>query len=99
MNKKLPGIFVNKIEKKINNNKTVYNSTKEEKPSTEPVNIQKKIQKLFQTPNYIYKVDTKITLKDKVITKRVIGYNEKNIITFDNELIPVENILDIEIEK
>ncbi len=106
MDKKLPGIFVNKIEKKINNNNTVYYSKantniKDEKQEKNdiPVNIRKKIQTLFKSTNYIYKLDTEITLKDKVITKRIIGYNERDVITFDNELIPIESIVDIEMKK
>lgn len=102
MDKKLPGIFVNKIEKKINNNKTLYVSGKEEKitPKEEkPINVRMKIRKLFDSTNYIYKLDTEITLKDKVVTKRIIGYNERDIITFDNELIPIHDIVDINMKK
>lgn len=105
MNKKLPGVFANKIEKKIQNNETVYYSKKEIEKETKdikqekPINIRNKIHKLFKSTNYIYKLDTEITLKDKTITKRVIGYNDKDIITFDNELIPIENIIDIEMKK
>lgn len=104
MNKKLPGVFVNKIDKQINNNKMVYygpNETVKEvsKESSEPINIRRKIRKLFQSTNYIYKLDVDITLQDKTVTKRIIGYNEKDIITFDNERIPIKDVVNIDIKK
>lgn len=104
MNKKLPGVFVNKINKQIHNNKMVYYGPneaekEEEKETEEPINIRQKIRKLFQSTNYIYKLDVDIILKDKTITKRIIGYNDRDIITFDNERIPIENITNIYIKK
>ena len=106
MNKKLPGVFVNKIDKKINNNETVYYGEKDKKESLDigekkdtPLNIRQKISKLFQSENYVYKLDVEIILKEGIITKKIIGYNDKGVITFDNELIPLSDILDIYIKK
>lgn len=114
MERKLPGVFVNKIEKRINNNETVYytsNQNHEQSTSVkesavvqkkigsiEP-NIKQKINELFKSVNYIYKLDVSITLKDQKITKRIIGYNSQDLITFDNERIPIQDILDIEVLK
>ena len=39
-----------------------------------PINIRSKIIDVFRSSHYIYKVDVEIKLKDKVITRRVIGY-------------------------
>lgn len=105
MDKKLPSIFANKIDKRLENNSRVCitknedrNEIKEE-VKLEKIDISKKINKIFASPKYVYKVSVKITLKDKVITKKIIGKNNKNIITMDNELIPIEDILDIEFTK
>lgn len=95
-NKKLPKIYANKIETN-GNNKNVFYSTKEETSKTIPTNksITKKINDIFNSPNYIYKADVEIKLKDKTLSKRIIGKNKTHIITMDNELIPISQILDI----
>lgn len=111
MEKKLPGIFVNKIDKKLDNNKSVYYGTREEKEvlkeeksenkkaDTFSLNIKQKIKQIFQSEHYIYKMDVTITMKDKKLDKRIVGYNETDLITFENELIPISEIVDIEIKE
>lgn len=98
--KDLPKVFHNKIDKKFDNNKTVYYSNRGE---VEEVNdnksIQKKINDIFSSPNYVYKANVEISLKDKKITKRIIGRNKNYIITMDNELIPIDEITDIKSQK
>lgn len=113
MEKKLPGVFVNKIGKKLDNNKTVYYGSKEErkvekqdqsiKPSQNKegltLNIRQKINRIFQSVNYVYKMDVVVTTRDQKMVKRVVGYNDHDLITFDNELIPISDIIDIEVAK
>lgn len=109
MDKKLPGVFVNKIDKKLNNNKSVYYGGREEereeiiKPAGKKeglsLNVRQKISRIFQSVNYVYKMDVEITTKDQKVKKRVVGYNDHDLITFDNELIPISDILDIEVVK
>lgn len=105
MDKKLPSIFANRIDKKIENNSMVCVTKNEdrnvimEEVKPEKIDINKKLNKIFSSPKYVYKASVTITLKDKVITKKIIGKNGKNIITLDNELIPIEDILDIEFTK
>ena len=96
--KDLPKIFHNKIEKKINNNRNVYYSNSNTNNITESRDnrtILQKINDIFSSPNYIYKANVEITLKDKKITKRIIGRNKNYIITMDNDLIPITDIIDI----
>ena len=57
--------------------------------------ILQKINSIFTSSNYIYKADVEIKLKDKTINKRVIGKNKTHLITIDNELISISDILDI----
>ena len=109
MNNKLPKIFANKIEKKINNNKTVYTSGTEKEASkkikdnsqNDATNktIKQKINEIIKSNNYIYKIPVKIQLKDEEIITNIIGKNKKNIITMDNKLIKIDEIKNIEIEK
>lgn len=102
MNKK-PNVFVNKITKKMENNERIYYgkaTEKKEKMTTKAVRgntIEQKISSIFSSPTYVYKADVKITLKDKEILKKIVGKNRNYLITMDNELIPIEDIIDIEL--
>lgn len=94
---KIPKVFANKIDKKIENNETYYVSKNEEK-RVDKVNVDKKIKDLFNKSNYVYKIDVVITFKDKKETKRIVGKNDKYLITIDNERIPISEILDLDYE-
>lgn len=106
MEKKLPKVYANKIDKEIKNNETVYydRGEKVEKKAQESkkdiipkeLSIQQKINKIFGSSRYVYKADVDITLKDGKISKKVIGRNKNELITMDNELINISDIVDIE---
>jgi len=96
--KDLPKVFRNNIDKKFNNNKSVYyssNRNRNEEEVKDNRSILQKINDIFSSPNYVYKANVEITLKDKKVTKRIIGRNKDYIITMDNTLIPVSDIIDI----
>lgn len=100
---KKPQLFVNKIDKVLKNNKQIYCSSETNLPFEDKKlkkvankNITQKINKIFTSPNYVYKAEVKITLKDKIIDKKIVGRNSTNLITMDNELIPIKDIMDIE---
>lgn len=101
MNKKLPGIFSNKIDKKLNNNEEYYVSDKDDvkRPIKFSKNdIEKKINSIFSSPNYIYRANTIIALNSGEIEKKIIGKNKNALITIDDELIPIDEILDIRLK-
>ena len=97
--KDLPKVFHNKINKKINNNRNVYYSNNSYDTNIyntiDSRTILQKINDIFSSPNYVYKANVEITLKDKKVTKRIIGRNRNYIITMDNDLIPITDIIDI----
>lgn len=99
--KDLPKVFQNNVDKKFNNNKSVYYSNDDNRNSTtieevkDSKTVLQKINEIFSSPNYVYKANVEITLKDKKVTKRIIGRNKNYIITMDNTLIPVSDIVDI----
>lgn len=114
MEKKLPGIYANKNISNLNNNEKVYYSSKETTrnttstkknkkddrlPSLIGQSVEQKINTIFNSVNYIYKAKVEITLEDGKITKNIIGRNNSNLITMDNELIPISKIIDIEYKK
>jgi len=103
--KDLPKIFKNNIDKKFNNNNNVYYSSNDNREITTNTEIKdnktiiQKINEIFSSPNYVYKANVEITLKDKKVTKRIIGRNKNYIITMDNTLIPINDIIDIKSTK
>jgi hypothetical protein len=100
MSKKLPNLYANIIDKEINNNKNIFYSTKNINPKKEKVTdkelIDDKIKELFDSPNYVYKMKTTITLKDNsIINKEVIGRKSNKLITMDAETIDINDIKEI----
>lgn len=102
MNKKVPKIFVNKIDK-VNNNKEVFYSFKNnnfeyEKKDNIQVNefdLQNKIDKLFRTNDFIYKktfhIKTKYSENDYIIISKSYNY----LLTIDGSRIYIKDIIDI----
>lgn len=99
--KELPKVFHNNINKKFENNRSVFygNNKNNETSTIDTRNVSQKINDIFSSPNYVYKANVEITLKDKKVTKRIIGRNKSYIITMDNDLIPINDILDIKSTK
>ena len=101
MEKKLPGVFPGKVSSNAGNNIKMAYVGKEEKMEKKvaPIsgeNVNQKINKIFNANNYIYKADVEIKLKDgSVLNKRIVGKNNLHLITMENELIPVTDIVDI----
>ena len=99
--KELPKVFHNKIDKKFENNRSVYysNNNYEKDRSIDTRTVMQKINDIFSSSNYVYKANVEITLKDKKVIKRIIGRNKNYIITMDNDLIPINDIVDIKSTK
>ena len=105
MEKKLPEMFVNKVETTGNNNKVFYSSKNEERTVEiaeekensvgREKNINQKINEIFNSRDYVYKADVILTVRGENVTKRIVGKNSMHLITIDNELIPISDITDI----
>jgi len=112
--KELPKMYRNKIEKEITNNErffsTIYNHNNETYIQKEENNIpiaskknnytvEQKIANIFNSPNYIYKIDVVIVTDNNTSYKRIVGKTKTNLITIDNEYVPINTIRDIYIKK
>lgn len=109
MEKRLPGVFPGKVKKNSGNNKQVFYSDKEDSlildndaGKTNTIkgvkiekNVNQKINDIFNSPKYVYKADVDIKLKNEIITKRIVGRNNTHLITMENELIPISDVVDI----
>ena len=88
MEKKLPKVFANKIDKNLNNNETVYydkNEVRSEQKdnSSSIFTVNQKINQIFSSARYVYKADVIITTKNGKMNKRIIGRNRNELITMD----------------
>ncbi len=109
--KDLPKTYHNKIDRDITNNKKVFSSLHEKfqevyKDTKEKIvgnkksyTIEQKIYNIFNSPNYIYKMDVIIVTDEEKIEKRIVGKTKTNLITFDGEYIPIDKIRDIYIAR
>ncbi len=103
---KLPSMFHNEINKDLNNNERVFSTLNSSVKASGNIidnrnnfTVEQKILNIFNSPNYIYKIDVIIVTDNSRVKKRIIGKNKNNLITMDNEYIPINTIRDIYIER
>lgn len=92
----LPNVFQNKnIKIEENPQELFYGNSKG--PSRKSINkdIRATIKNMFQSRNYVYKLDCIILTNEKEYNTSIVGYNSHDLITIDNELIPFKDIIDI----
>ena len=98
--KKLPKIYQANITKEINNNKKkciVSLETIEDNTSNEDLTIT--LEEIFSGIGYSYNIPINIKTQTKVYTTSLIAKTKKNIITIDNEVIPISEIISIQKKK
>jgi len=103
MNKELPKMYQTKITKTVPSIQKVYSTINQSKESRvedtntrySSVSIEKRIEQIFQSPDYVYKADVTILTDTEKLQRRIIARNHNNIITIDNEYIPISIIRDI----
>ena len=100
--KKLPKIYQGEINKKIKNNKefchletkTIENKTYKNKKPNEEI-----IDEIFSGIGYSYNIPVIIETKNKVYNTSLIAKTKNNLITLDNEIIPISEIIIIKKQK
>lgn len=98
--KKLPKIYQNEITKKIKNNKTVcYLKEEPLDPYTGIPTILEKIEQVFSGYGYSYNIPVIIKTTSKTYNTSLIAKTEKHLITLDNDIIPISEIIDFQITK
>ena len=108
--KELPKMYHSGINKELHNNEkifsTMYEPTKIEKNKVDNfinnknnISIERKIMNIFNSPNYIYKIDVIIKTDTDTLNKRIVGKTKTDLITMDNEYIPISTIRDIYIQR
>ena len=101
MSKELPKMYQTKINKPINSIQKVYssinNSNTEDRSYNKysDISIDKKIDNIFNSYDYVYKADVTIVTDEGTVSKRIVARNKNILITIDNEFIPISVIRDI----
>lgn len=103
MDKELPKMYQKKINKPINSIQKMYstinnsnnngNEVRDFKYSN--ISIDKKIDNIFNAYDYVYKADVTIVTDNDILHKRIVARNKNNLITIENEFIPINIIRDI----
>ncbi len=108
--KKLPKVFQNDFSKPINNNKKVcYLRNEDIKEEREVVQIEKKeledestinevLEEIFSGIGYSYNIPLEIITKNRAYNTSLIAKTKYNLITLDNEIIPISEITNITIK-
>lgn len=96
----LPKVFQNSNIKTNNISQNVFYSEKgQEEINNEviesPYIIEKKINDLFNSSSYVYKLNVLIKTKEDEFKTTIIGRSQKYLITIDNKKIDITSILDI----
>lgn len=110
MVKKLPSVFANRISPEVSKNKKVFYSEKEITPpvnverkidilpqtnlsSAEEVELE--LRKLFKSTSHIFNIPVEIVTNEKSYDTKIAGRVQNQIITIDNDLIKVSEIVSI----
>ena len=97
--KELPKMYHTKINKSANSIQKIYSSINNQEERKEKqysnISIDKKINNIFNDNNFVYKADVTIVTDTDTMKKRIVARNKNNIITIDNEYIPISIIRDI----
>lgn len=94
----LPKVYQNKNIGNVNNDQEYFYSLNKQIISsnrTSKEDINRKINKLFQSQKFIYKIRVIVVTTNGEQETIIIGKNNNNLITIDNNLIPINDILDI----
>lgn len=97
--KKLPKIYQNKIDKNIFNNKEkcYVETNKHIGESADEMDIS--LDEVFSGLGYSYNIPLIIKTKEKEYKTSLIAKTKKNIVTIDNEVIPINEIISIKKKK
>lgn len=92
-----PKMYRGVIDKEFNNNRSIYASysDKYEVKTYDNSDVRRKINEIFSSNTFIYRTRVNIVMDNEVLTKKIIGVYNNNLVTIDNEQIPINMIKDI----
>jgi len=94
--KELPKVFANDFNKDLNNTQELFYGSERQTKNRNDINIIKKINNIFASPNHVYKSKVKITYKDRDEIHTIVGKTNINLVTIEGNMIKIVDIIDIE---
>lgn len=102
MKRELPKIYSETIDRDTNH-VVAYTKSGERQEVPKERNVQKgfqksvnqKINEIFNSVNYVYKMEVVIQTEEGEFVKQIVGRNKNHLITMDNEKIEIDKIKDI----
>jgi hypothetical protein len=95
--KKLPEIYKNNINRHINNNKKYCYLENINESNSE--SLDDKLNYIFKSTHHPYNINVIIKTKDKVYNTSLVTKKKNNLITIDNDIIPLNEIVSLDIKK
>ena len=92
--KKLPELYKNPNSKPIDNNKKVY-YMKEENRAINRNDIEEELNNIFNGLGYAYNIPVEIKTKNQIYHTSLVTKTKENIVTLDNNIIPISDIVSI----
>ncbi len=93
--KDLPRVFANKIDESINNDQELFYGSVRGEDAKDDISVVKKINNIFASSHHVYKSRVRITLKNGIVEKVIVGKTSSELITIEGELIKIIDIVDI----
>ena len=97
----LPNVFQNNNINYEDNSQDLFYSKniKERKIPTNKIDINTQIKNIFSSTSYVYKINVIITTNKDTFETTIIGKSNNYLITMNNELINIKDIIDIKEKK
>ena len=94
---KLPKVYVNPIDKNIDNEQKTFASFDKRSLNNEKRISVRNIDEILNSNHHIYRTVVRVTTISDVIICKIVGRTNNEIITIDNTRIPISNIINIEV--
>ena len=92
MNKNLPKVYANPINKQLNNNKEVFSTEEVRHVNNDNINILSKINEIFANPHHVYKSKVEIRMGNDIINTVIVGKTNSELLTLNGEKIKIKDI-------
>ncbi|MBQ6841479.1 MAG: hypothetical protein IJO63_05140 [Bacilli bacterium] len=92
--KDLPNVSAFPIEKELHNSQERYYGS--HSIPDKKVNVMAKINDIFSSSHHVYKSRVRITLKDDIQERTIIGKTSNQLLTLSGDKISIVDIVDIE---
>lgn len=96
MEKNLPKVYANPINKPLNNNRDVYYGNSGDTRSVSDINVLGRINEIFASKTHVYKSSVRITTDKDTFDSIIVGKTNDYLLTLSGAKISIPTIKNIE---